>query len=433
MTVTLKKQLGDDGIILSSGQCEAFKAAWNGESIFVTGPGGTGKSVLVECIIEALVAGGKEVAVTASTGIAAIRVGGCTIHTWLGTRITKNKVELARLVGKHRMQDLRRIEERIRDCQVLIIDEVSMLSGDYIEMMDVWIRRIRRVLTKPFGGIQVIFTGDFLQLPPVVKGDEEFEYPYAFQAPSWKRAKLTVHALRKVFRQEDREFVRMLMLVREGKVGKEVLDYFNARVGAPLDGEPTRLYSRNDTVQNVNFSNLRKLPGVTMTYDAELEGDDQWAERLARDCIADTFLELKIGAPVLFLYNNYDVGYVNGERGVVVGLGEDSIEVEKDDGTVVEVNPAKWEIKDGDDEVQASLRQFPLKLAWAMTIHKSQGMTLDLLECDVSQCFAPGQTYVALSRVRSREGLRLTEEMEESHVQVDQEIVKFCESVEGQA
>ena len=420
-----------DQIVLSAGQCEALKSAWDGESIFITGPGGTGKSVLVEYIIAALRKGGKQVSVTASTGIAAIRIGGCTIHRWLGTQIKKNKAELARTLSQHRIKDLRRIEERLRDCEVLIVDEVSMLSGDYVQMMDFWLRRIRRVLTKPFGGLQVIFTGDFLQLPPVQKRSDHFEYAYGFQAPAWKKADLKVHALTKVFRQEDQEFVDVLMRVRVGDVDQSVLMYLNTRVGADLDGEPTRLYARNDTVYAINFGRLRKLPGEPHTYDADLEGEDDWAEKLVKDCIADTFLELKVGAPVIFLYNNYEVGYMNGERGIVGELAEDFIKVEKANGTVVLVEQASWSIQDGDGKNRATMRQFPLKLAWAMTIHKAQGMTLDFLECDVSQSFAAGQTYVALSRVRSLEGLRLTEQMEEEHVKVNKEIVAFCESVEG--
>ncbi len=427
---TEMQQMSVDHVVLSNGQCEALKAAWVGESIFITGPGGTGKSVLVEHILAALRKAGKQVAVTASTGIAAIRIGGCTIHRWLGTQIKKNKAELAKTLSQHRVKDLRRIEERLRGCQVLIVDEVSMLSGDYIQMMDFWLRRIRRVLTRPFGGLQVIFTGDFLQLPPVKKRDDHFDYEYGFQAPAWKKADLTVHALRKVFRQEDQEFVDMLMRVRVGDVDPVLLAYFNERVEADLHGEPTRLYARNDTVYATNFDQLQKLAGKPHPYDADLDGEDDWAEKLVRDCIADTFLELKVGAPVLFLYNNYEIGYVNGERGTVVELSENLIKVEKADGIVVLVEQASWSIMDGDEKVRATMRQFPIKLAWAMTIHKAQGMTLDLLECDVSQSFAAGQTYVALSRVRSREGLRLTEEIEAEHIKVDQEIVAFCEGVE---
>jgi ATP-dependent exoDNAse (exonuclease V) alpha subunit len=437
MVENVKRPLRDpaqtavDHVVLSEGQCDALEAAVAGDSIFITGPGGTGKSVLVEHIIAALRKAGKEVAVAASTGVAAIRVGGCTIHSWLGTQIKKNKAELAKTVSEHRIKDIRRIEQRLRDCQVLIVDEVSMLSGDYVEMMDFWLRRVRRVITKPFGGLQVIFTGDFLQLPPVKKRGEHFEYDYGFQAPAWKKADLKVHALTKVFRQDDQEFVDMLMRLRVGDLDPLVFAYFNSRCGAELYVDPTRLYARNDTVHSVNFRELRKLPGRQYTYDCELEGEDEWAEKLARDCIADPFVELKLGAPVLFLYNNYEVGYVNGERGTVVECRRGFVKIEKADGRVVPVDPVSWTIKDADDETRATMRQLPIKLAWAMTIHKSQGMTLDALECDVSECFAPGQTYVALSRVRSYEGLSLTEPMESKHVRVDKEIVAFCQSVEG--
>jgi ATP-dependent exoDNAse (exonuclease V) alpha subunit len=417
-------------IVLSDGQEAALAAALAGRNIFITGPGGTGKSVLVEEIIEQL-GGTKRVAVTASTGIAAIRVSGCTIHSWLGTQIKKNKAEASVLLNSRRVKNFGEMCERVKACQVLIIDEVSMLSGDYIDMINFWLKRIR-VSKKPFGGIQVIFTGDFLQLPPVSKRADEVEYPYAFQASSWLLVEPEVHVLSKVFRQDDAEFVAALSRVRYGNTDASVLAYFNSRVGAELgDGdEPTCLYARNDAASMVNYQHLKAFEGEAKEYEAELWGEDQYAERLVRDCLAETFLELKVGAPVIFLWNDYEREFVNGERGVVERMDDDTIWVRKPDGNVVGVVPMTWDLKDANDKQLASLKQFPVKLAWALTIHKSQGMTLDLLECDVSECFAPGQAYVALSRVRSLAGLRLTEPMQARHVSVDPAIVAYCKSVE---
>jgi len=421
-------------ITLSHSQQEAYNAALAGESLYITGPGGTGKSEVLNRIVRGLETSGKSVAITASTGIAAIRVGGCTIHSWLGTRILKNQGELAKAMSSFDLRSSRKVEQRITKADVLVLDEVSMMSGDYIGMMDFWIKANRKSSLKPFGGMQVIFTGDFLQLPPVQKRGQKFEHHYAFQAPAWQKAKLRCIALTEVFRQEDVEFIENLMKVRKGCASGAVLKYFNQRVGASLDN-PTKLFAKNEAVYAENFKHLMALDGQKMEYEAEIDGEDRYAEKLVKDCIAEFQLELKVGAPVLFIRNNYDYegdganGYINGERGVVTRLQPDKVIVRKASGRHVEVQPETWEYKNADQEVLATLRQIPLKLAWAMTIHKSQGMTLDLLECDASECFAPGQTYVALSRARTFEGLSLTEPLTPRAVKADPTLVEHCISL----
>ncbi|KKK98828.1 hypothetical protein LCGC14_2638820, partial [marine sediment metagenome] len=221
-------------ITLSEGQQEALNAALAGHNIFITGPGGTGKSELLFQIIDAL-SDMKHVATTASTGIAAIRIGGATIHAWLGTQIKKNKAEVSKVLSQRRVKNVHEIERRLKETDVLVVDEVSMLSGDYIEMMDFWLRRMRKKITKPFGGLQVIFTGDFLQLPPVQKRGDKFDFLYAFQSQVWQKAGLQTHMLTKVFRQDDAQFIEMLMRLRIGETSQDILDYFNERVRVTLE------------------------------------------------------------------------------------------------------------------------------------------------------------------------------------------------------
>jgi len=414
-------------IVLSEGQQKALDLALEGRSMFITGMAGTGKSEVLDRIIESLEEQGKSVAVCASTGIAAIRVGGCTIHSWLGTQLCKNSGELSQAIARGDVfKNARKIEARIKSADVLIIDEVSMLSGDYVSMMDFWIKRHRKVISKPFGGLQMIFTGDFLQLPPVKKRGEKMDYMYAFQSPAWQKLEMENVALTHVFRQDDVEFIEHLRRVRKGYLPFDTQKYFNTRAGTALE-DPTRLYAHNETVYSVNFQHLQQMPGKKYEFDAVIDAESEmWAEKIVRDCLADVSLELKVGAPVLFLRNNYEKMYINGERGKVVKIEGNEIVVEKRDGDIVEVIPETWELKDADQMVRASLRQFPLKLAWAMTIHKSQGMTLDRLECNVAECFAPGQTYVALSRAKTIEGLALTEPIEPEHVMADAVLVKYC-------
>lgn len=417
-------------ITLSEGQQRAYDVALSGKSMFITGPGGTGKSEVLSTIIKGLGNVGRSVAVCASTGIAAIRVGGSTIHSWLGTGLHQNSGELSKAIARGDVfRNIRKVEERLKGADVLVIDEVSMLSGDYISMMDFWLKRYRKSSMKPFGHVQMIFTGDFLQLPPVSKRGEEADYPYAFQSPAWQKLAMENVALTHVFRQDDREFIEHLMRVRRGYLPLDTQKYFNARVGVKLK-DPTRLYAHNATAYSVNFQFLHKLAGKKYEFEADVEADDDmWGEKIVKDCIADFSLELKVGAPVLFLRNNYALKYVNGERGTITEVCPPVITVQKLDGTVVHVVKETWEAKDADQKVRATMAQYPLKLAWAMTIHKSQGMTLDLLECNVSECFAPGQTYVALSRVKTAGGLALTENIEPEHVKTDSVLVEYCQKL----
>jgi ATP-dependent exoDNAse (exonuclease V) alpha subunit len=375
-------------LTLSPEQKQAYDLSLAGRNVFVTGPGGVGKSEVVNQIIEGLGHSGKNVYVTASTGVAALRVGGSTIHSYLGTGIAFNKDVLRKNFARGYIPRLEKVEERFRKTDVLVIDEISMLTGDYLEMMDWWIKR-HRTSTSPFGGIQLIFSGDFLQLPPVIKREMNIASKYAFQSPAWARANFETVHLETCFRQDDAEFLKHLLRIRRGVVPFDTDKYFRVCVNAALD-EPTRLYSTNNKVLEVNMSYLTQLPGPVHEYEATFDGDaENYAEKLVKNCIADFCVELKVGAPVIFLRNMYEEGrlsVVNGQRGEVVSCDEGFVTVVTD-GLTYTINPVEWEYKDADQNVLCTMHQIPLKLAWALTIHKSQGMTLDTLHCDVASCF----------------------------------------------
>lgn len=418
---------------LSDEQQRAVSLVNDGHSIFLTGAGGTGKSETLNRIIEQFTQKRKTFAVCASTGIAAVRIGGCTIHSCLGTGILKNIEELKAALDRGKM-NIERMTWKLGRLDAIIFDEISMISGDQIEMFDWWLRRIHGT-KKPFGGIQMVLSGDFLQLPPVIRRDDVIEYEYAPASPAWQQLDPEIVYLTKIFRQEDAEFIEHLARVRYGEADDATIDYFNQRVGRKLK-LPTRLYAKNDKVDKINSRELQKLSSRLHTFHASFEGDDRYFEKLARDCIVPEHLELKEGASVLFARNKYDYvnfgppWYINGERGIVKQIDDDGICVEKDDATVVTVTPETWSLYDHQHRIIATMRQYPLKLAWAITIHKSQGATLTEMLCDVSECFSHGHVYVALSRVKSLAGLSLSRPMKAKDIYADPDVVQWYRMLE---
>ena len=427
--------LQTSGLKFNERQQHAVDAACDGKNLFITGPGGTGKSATIDRIIRVLKQMGRQVAVCASTGIAAVNIGGCTIHSFLGTALSKDVTDLVSFMGNNGHVPTKHAE-RLNTVDTLVLDEVSMLTGDYLTMADLWIRmaRIHRLAGtyKPFGGMQLIISGDFLQLPPVETRDDSFEHQYAFQSPVWSRLDAELVQLTHVFRQSDREFIHHLMRLRRGIVTPDTAAFFNSRVGVKLK-DPTRLYAKNVMVDRVNREHFNRLPGKSRKYTALLTGSAQARERLLKNCLVGRTLALKLGAPVLFARNCYVQGndYVNGERGRVVRMYHNTVEVEKENGDIVLVSKVTWELKNAGMKVVASMSQLPLKLAWAITIHKSQGMTLQTVECDISECFARGQAYVALSRACTTEGLSLTSPIDSTCITVDPKLVAFDESLGG--
>ena len=404
------------------------------EHVFVTGRAGTGKSTLLNHLNWHTQ---KQIVIAAPTGVAALNVGGQTIHSLFRLPIG--------VIADRDIDQNDAVRKLLNAMDTLVVDEVSMVNADLMDAMDRSLRQARQRPHEPFGGAQVVLFGDPYQLAPVPgDGDERryfadtYESMWFFDAKVWQEADLRIVELLQVHRQHESDFRFMLNAVRHGRVTKEIADRLNA-MGArpqPEDGTIT-LATRNDTVNRINATALRKLPGRALTAKAEISGDFG-----QRNFPADETLELKVGAQVMFLRNDTGQGgdgprWVNGTIGTVVRI-DTNVWVDVD-GEVHEVEPAVWErfkytynplTKKLTKDVAAEFTQFPLRLAWAVTIHKSQGKTYDSAIVDLgARAFSPGQTYVALSRLTSLEGLYLTRPLRPSDIMVDRDVDRFMRAV----
>ncbi|MBW3566700.1 MAG: AAA family ATPase [Proteobacteria bacterium] len=386
-------------------QDEALDILKLGENVFLSGAAGAGKTWLLNTYIDHLRAHGVNVAVTASTGIAATHLNGRTLHSWsgIGVRDSLSNDELEKLATNSRV---RRYYEKTK---VLVIDEISMLHPHQLDMGD---RIARRILdfTRPFGGLQVVLCGDFFQLPPVSPGRSTEATQFAFSAEAWQTGEFKVCYLNEQHRQGDDPLLTVLNDIRNGTAGEHTRVPLRTRYKRDPEGnvQPTRLYARNVNVDTINNKELAKLKGESRHFVMEEAGPGALVEGLRKSCLAPEKLTLKQGAQVMFIRNANDGAYVNGTRGIVQGFEKESgwPIVDTFDGDTIIAEPDEWQFEEG-GKVRAAVRQVPLRLAWAITIHKSQGMTLDAAEMDLGDAFEPGMGYVALSRVRSLSGLKL--------------------------
>lgn len=384
-------------------QTDALSILKTGANVFLTGEPGSGKTHTVNEYVAWLRARGIEPALAASTGIAATHIGGQTIHSWSGIGIAERLTpELLDTVTSKE-----HVVKRLQKTQVLILDEVSMLSGDVLSMVDA-VTRAARHREEAFGGMQVVFVGDFFQLPPVAK--RSGSAAFAFESSSWRAANPVVCYLSEQHRHEDPHLVSILSAMRRGEADHaDVSRIMTREVSAEdiEDGTP-QLFTHNADVDRLNEERLAALPGTAHRFRMEATGAPTVAEGLKRGCLSPETLVLKEGAVVMATKNNPAVGYVNGTIGVVVGFerGTNYPLVETRDGRTLSFIPAEWAIEEG-GKVKAKVSQIPLRLAWAVTVHKSQGQSLDMAAIDLSRAFEYGQGYVALSRVRSLSGLYL--------------------------
>ena len=385
-------------------QKTALKALKQGHNIFLTGAAGSGKTFVLNQYIKYLKDKKIGVAVTASTGIAATHMNGITIHAWcgMGVRDELKEADLKK-IGRNS-----RVRNRLRTAQVLIIDEVSMLHARQLEMVDMICRRFLQKL-RPFGGLQVVLSGDFFQLPPIEKNPEK-EPEFVFSSKAWRSANFQICYLTEQHRQTKDELMHVLNNIRSGSHGLADIRVLASRIDAKLkEGiKPTRLFSHNNEVNYVNELELKRIRGDQMIYEMRTSGSQQLVEMLQHGCLAPEKLILKKGAQVMFVKNNFDKGFVNGTTGIIEGFEAETRMpiVVTLSGERFVAGPEKWAIEHEDEEL-ASIRQVPLRLAWAITIRKSQGMSLDLAEIDLTKAFEYGMGYVALSRVRTLEGMRL--------------------------
>lgn len=381
-----------------------------GHTAFLTGAAGAGKSFALREYIAYLKKHGVRYAVTASTGIASTHIGGTTIHAWSGIGIRQRLTPY----DLDAIEEKANVYKRWNDTQVLIIDEVSMLHASFVDMLDKLGKHMRRD-DKPFGGLQVIFAGDFYQLPPVVRqpaqagGGDEYDGMdvFAFQSRAWKEARPVICYLTEQYRQEDDELSNILGAIRAGDVEEEHYLMLRESNKKPHKEEHIKLYTHNENVDAINRKAFDLLEGEIRVFEMITKGKGAMLASLKNNCLAEERLELKVGAKVICIKNDVERRYVNGSMGIVVDFDKDgSPVVELVGGKRVSMKADTWRIED-DGKVKAELCQIPLRLAWAITVHKSQGMTLDRAEIDLSRAFASGQGYVALSRLKSLQGLHL--------------------------
>lgn len=386
-------------------QEQAFLIMKTGVNIYLTGSAGSGKTYLLNKYISYLDSHDIPVAVTASTGIAATHMNGMTIHSWSGIGI-KNFLDEK---GLGELEDKKYLWKRFEKARVLIIDEVSMLHASQLDMVEKVCRRFRRN-DKPFGGLQVILSGDFFQLPPINKSGEENESGMIFNSSAWKILNGAICYIEEQHRQEDNTLTEILNTIRSNQIEERHYELLRGRIGAKLKDEvkATKLYTHNINVDDINNIELSQINNEERVSQMTSSGPEFLVEILKKSCLAHEQLKLKIGAEIMCIKNNAEGGYVNGSRGKVIGFIKENGNpiIELYNGKKIILKPELWAIEE-DGKIKASVSQIPLRLAWAITIHKSQGMSLDNAEIDLSRTFAYGMGYVALSRVRTLEGISL--------------------------
>ncbi len=388
-------------------QSKALSILKSGRNVFLTGSAGAGKTYVLNQYIQYLRERKVVVAVTASTGIAATHMNGMTIHAWSGIGV-KNIITEKDLAN---MKTKKYLVKNLQKVKVLIVDEVSMLHRSQIEMLNTILKFFQDPYTA-FGGIQVIFSGDFFQLPPVGSYGESNKDKFAFMSPAWVEAKLSICYLTEQHRQGNNSLNGVLNEIRRNSISNQSLQILQQTKQNTLSNttDSTKLYTHNADVDRENQTCLRDLMGDEKTFEATAKGNSKLIETLKRSVLAGVMLTLKVGSRVMFVKNNYEKGYVNGSLGQVIGYDDEGgfPIVKLKNGDEITAIPETWSMDDDGGKPLASFKQVPLRLAWAITIHKSQGVTLDEAMIDLSKTFERGQGYVALSRLKDIGGLKLT-------------------------
>jgi len=405
--MSIKEEITDKN--LSEKQKVAYNMMRTGENIFLTGSAGSGKTACLKLFINRYKKG-LNMGITSTTGISALLFGGTTIHSFLGIGLGTSSVEgiIKRLYSREYLR------KRWKELDVLIIDEISMLPPDLFDKLEKIARRIRRN-EKPFGGIQLILSGDFLQLP-CVKSSK-----FCFESESWNKCVTNTVYLDKIMRQKDKNFQECLNKIRIGNIDKKTKKILKSRIGVVLKNNdgilPTKLFATNKHADYINNLELNKLDekeyefyeyNMDINVSSSTNNRKFILEKYKKNCNACETLQICKEVQVILLWNiDIDRGLVNGSRGVVVGFDKDDLPIVKFLNGITEVIEYNtWEYEEN-DRITATITQIPLKLAYAITIHKSQGMSIDLVEIDLSSSFTDGQSYVALSRVNSLEGLSI--------------------------
>ena len=413
---------------------------YTGKSIFLTGRAGTGKTTFLKYIAQTT---SKRFVVLAPTGVAAINACGTTIHSFFQLPLCPYLPDVKELVTEYQLPDKYRSlsKERIniiRTLDLLIIDEISMVRADLLDAVDMCLRRYRRN-DAPFGGVQLLMIGDIHQLSPVVKESERgyilqvYPSPYFFNSKALKRLDYATIELQKVHRQRDAEFIEILNAVRDNRVTPDILRRLNARVRHEHSNDDViRLTTHNAQADNINSHELDALPSTLHIFEATIDG-----EFPENSYPAEENLSLKEGAKVMFIRNDSEGRFYNGKMGRVTDISSGVVTVEDSEGNYIEVEEVEWDniqyvIDEETSEITPNIvgkfKQLPLRVAWAVTIHKSQGLTFDNVIIDAGAAFAFGQVYVALSRCRTLEGISLESPIAPSTLYQDGHITSFNDS-----
>lgn len=428
-------------------QTTALDILKTGKNVFLTGSAGAGKTFTINQYLHYLRARQVDVAVTASTGIASTNINGMTIHAWAGIGIAMEMTDSE----INRLKKRTSLVSRLKNTQVLVIDEISMLHRKQFDLINQVLKVIREN-DQPFGGLQVLVAGDFFQLPPVGEQGENNRDKFAFMSDAWLQADFQICYLSEQHRQKtdnktvgnryfNLDLIDILNQIRSQNFTPDILPALQATFYHDIGDNRTRLYTHNANVQQINETELAKLTTETHIYHGWSEGDEKLAETIKKNVRNTPELTLKVGAKVMFIKNNSELNVYNGTMGMVVGFApniseeiddknkeKDKQKSEKSEKTtndteenqqilypVVRLNTGvemvveydSWRVEDEEGEILAGYYHLPLTLAWAITIHKSQGMTLDFAEVDLSKTFEKGQGYVALSRLKQLSGLKL--------------------------
>ncbi len=407
---------------LSDEQKAALELLQSGENAFVTGGAGSGKSYLIRQFMKEL--NPKQMPILASTGAAAVLLGGRTFHSFFGLGI----MEGGPFETFRRASEDQRLMKRLRDVEGVIIDEISMIPSTAFEVAEHLARQARES-SLPWGGMRVIVVGDFAQLPPVTRSGTAREW--AFKCQTWIQSDFQVARLTQNQRTYDQTFLDVLGFVRRGQVNEMVKNYLDLKTrDHNEDDETIRLLPRRDQSEFFNQKKLHQIHEPEVKISSIYLGEEKMVEALKKNSPIPSELILKVGAKVLFLQNDPQKRWVNGTRGTVVDIAPDKITVEKETWRHVTVDKTQFSLQNAEGRTMASVINFPLTLAYATTIHKSQGATLDELWVDLSRLWEPGQAYVALSRLRTGDGLKLIGWNSRSFI-TDPEVTRFYEQLKN--
>lgn len=401
---------------LNSDQLQALEKLNSDKNIFITGAAGSGKSFLLKHYLK-----NKDIPVLASTGAAAILVGGRTFHSFFGLGIMEGGVEAT----VQRALKNKKLLKRLKKTSAVIIDEVSMLSGPTLRAAERVSRAALNSLA-PWGGLRIIAVGDFAQLPPVNPFRQSKEW--AFSDSVWRESEFVPVILRQMMRSTDEDFLEVLRRVRNGLVDESVKAFLNARTEVTPQGDFTRLFPHRADVENYNLQQLQEIPDEIHTFQTEYIGKPADIEKFCKHAPIADVIQLKKNALVMIRQNDPAGRWVNGSLGRIENITSQFLVIKLEKGRRIELEKTDFTLLDADGNPVVSARNFPVTLAWAMTIHKAQGTTLDQMHVDLRKIWEPGQAYVALSRVRTPQGLFI-EGWSPRAIFCDREVMDFHRSL----